>query len=56
MHAIATIEILRLIVAGHTYDDIMKELRIPRRTFFRYLKLLIAEDIKRLDQTNEAEA
>jgi hypothetical protein len=49
------IEIRRLLVDGYSYDQIMHDLRIPRRSFSRYLNLLFEEDKKQLNQINQSE-
>jgi hypothetical protein len=49
------IEIRRLLVDGYSYDQIMHDLHIPRRTFSRYLNLLFEEDKKQLNQLNQSE-
>jgi hypothetical protein len=49
------IEIRRLLVDGYSYDQIMCDLHIPRRTFSRYLNLLFEEDKKQLNQLNQSE-
>ena len=50
------IEIRRLLVEGYSYDQIMYDLHIPRRTFSRYLNLLFEEDKKQLNQLYQSEA
>jgi hypothetical protein len=49
------IEIRRLLVDGYSYDQIMHDLHIPRRTFSRYLHLMFEEDKKQLNQINQSE-
>lgn len=51
----AMIEIRRLLVDGYSYDQIMHDLHIPRRTFSRYLNLMFEEDKKQLNQINQSE-
>jgi hypothetical protein len=51
----AMIEIRRLLVDGYSYDQIMHDLRIPRRTFSRYINLMFEEDKKQLNQINQSE-
>ncbi len=37
-------DIRSLLIAGHTYSDVMQQLRLEPRTFYRYLNLVFEDD------------
>ncbi|MDQ4100636.1 MAG: helix-turn-helix domain-containing protein [Thermoproteota archaeon] len=45
-------EIRRLVGEGYPHNDIMKQLRLPRRTYFRYLSEAFDHDWQLLKQQN----
>jgi hypothetical protein len=51
----AMIEIRRLVVDGHSYDDIQQALGLTKRTFYRYLKRVFEDDKRILEQQNHTE-
>jgi hypothetical protein len=51
----AMIEIRRRVVEGQTYEQIMRDLHLPERTFFRCLNAVFEKDRKQMDQVNSEE-
>ena len=51
----AMIEIRRKVIEGESYAKIMRDLRIPERTFFRYLDAVFAHDRQVMKRINEQE-
>jgi hypothetical protein len=49
------IQLRKLIVAGEDYDSIQQQLKISRRTFFRYLKKVFESDKKALEEGSHDE-
>jgi hypothetical protein len=47
-------EIRRLVAAGYSHNDIMKQLKLPPRTYFRYLSEAFEHDWQLLKQENNA--
>lgn len=45
-------EIRRLIAEGYSHNDIMKQLKLPPRTYFRYLSEAFEDDWQLLKQEN----
>ena len=50
------VEIRRLVAEGHSHNDIMKHLKLPPRTYFRYLSEAFDHDWQLLKQENNAAA
>jgi hypothetical protein len=48
-------EIRRLLAEGYSHNDIMKQLRLPPRTYFRYLSQAFEHDWQLLKQENNAD-
>lgn len=46
------LEIRRLVVDGHNYEEIQEALGIPKRTFYRYLKKVFEDDKRALEKQN----
>jgi hypothetical protein len=46
-------EIRRLVAQGYPHDDIMKQLKLPPRTYFRYLSEAFEYDWQLLKQEND---
>jgi DNA invertase Pin-like site-specific DNA recombinase len=51
----AMLEIRRLVVDGHSYDDIQQVLGLSKRTFYRYLNRVFEEDKRVLEKENYKE-
>ena len=49
-------EIRRLVAEGHSHNEIMKQLKLPRTTYFRYLSQAFEHDWQLLKQENNADA
>jgi hypothetical protein len=49
----AMIEIRRRVVEGQNHDQIMRDLHLSERTFFRYLNLVFEKDRQRMNQIDE---
>ena len=47
-------EIRRLIAEGYSHNDIMDQLKLPPRTYFRYLSQAFERDLQLLKQENNA--
>ena len=52
----ATAEIRRLVSEGYSHNDIMKQLKLPPRTYFRYLSEAFEHDWQLLKQENNDSA
>lgn len=48
-------EIRRLVAEGYSHDEIMKQLKLPARTYFRYLSQAFEHDWQLLKQENNAD-
>ena len=46
-------EIRRLVAEGYSHNDIMKQLKLPPRTYFRYLSEAFEHDWQMLKQEND---
>jgi hypothetical protein len=51
----ATLEVRRLVVEGHNYDQIQEILGLSKRTFYRYLNRVFEDDKRVLDEKNYEE-
>lgn len=51
----AMLEIRKLVVDGHSYDDIQQVLGLSKRTFYRYLKRVFEDDKRVLEKENHDE-
>jgi uncharacterized protein YerC len=51
----AMLEIRRLVVEGHSYDQIQQTLGLSKRTFYRYLNRVFEEDKRVLEEKNYEE-
>jgi len=49
------LEIRRLVVDGHSYDEIQQVLGLSKRTFYRYLKKVFEDDKRVLEEKNHEE-
>lgn len=47
-------EIRRLVAEGYSHNDIMEQLKLPARTYFRYLSEAFEHDWQQLKQENNA--
>lgn len=48
-------EIRRLVAEGYSHNDIIKQLKLPPRTYFRYLSRAFEHDLQVLKQENNAD-
>ncbi|MDQ3835682.1 MAG: hypothetical protein M3270_01930 [Thermoproteota archaeon] len=46
-------EIRRLVAEGYSHNNIMKQLKLPQRTYFRYLSETFEHDWQLLKQQND---
>jgi hypothetical protein len=49
-------EIRRLVAAGYSHNEIMEQLKLPPRTYFRYFSQAFEHDWQLLKQENNADA